>query len=159
MFDEVERLLDGEIRRFLEKGTRKALERAAGFTAQTLDAPTGIEGRQNMVRFALRKPGQFHVEPMTDARVEELQAIASLTAAHIAQLDETRAVVDHALDRALAGMQGRTFGELLKSAGVTSAPPFEEWAQATWPIVRTAFEAPEVQRWIDQVAEEFYGQG
>ena len=159
MFDEVERMLDGEIRRFLDAGTRKALERAAGFTAQTLDAPTGVQGRQNMVRFALSKSGQFHVDPMTDARIDELQAIIALTAAHLAEHDEFRAVVDHALDRAWADMQGQTFGELLSAAGVTATPPFDEWALATWPIVRTAFEAPEVQAWIDRLSEEFFAQG
>ncbi len=156
MFDEVERVLDGEIRRFLEKGAGKALDRAARFAAQNVDSPTMVEGRRNMVRFALSKSGAFHVERMTDDRIDELEAIAELTAAHIATHEETAAVIDRLADRVWAAVDDRTVGEALDAAGITSEPPFEAWAAATWPALRTALQTPEVEAWIDDLAREFF---
>ena len=156
MFDEVERVLDGEIRRFLEKGTRKALDRAAGFAADNLDSPTATEGRRNLVRFALSKPGQFHVERMTDDRMAEIEAIAVSTLTFMAQRDETQAIIDRVLERVWTTHQGRSVGEILKSLGVESEPPVEEWARAVWPALRSGLDAPEVQSWIDDIAEGFF---
>lgn len=154
VFDEVERLLDGEIRRFLEKGTRKALDRAAGFAAQNLDSPTGLQARRNMVRFVLSKSGQFHLERLTDARIDELEAIATATLAHIATRDETPTVVDRVLDRIWKAHQGRTIREVLESVGVRDEPPLDAWASATWPVMQRALRAPELERWIDGLAVE-----
>ena len=158
VFDEVERVLDGEIRRFLEKGTRKALDRAAAFANQNLDGPTALEGRRNMVRFALEQSGQFHVDRLSDARIDELEAIALATATHIAQRDELKTRLDDAVDRIWQAYHAQTIGEVLSQWGGTADPPVDEWAAATWPVVRTALETPEVQAWIDRLADEFFAQ-
>ncbi len=158
VFDEVERVLDGEIKRFLEKGTRRALDRAARFAAQNMDGPTAIEGRKNMVRFVLSKSGQFHVEPLTDERVAEIEAIATETARHIAGLEETQTVIDRTIAEVRAATQGKTVGEVLQTIGAPDDPPLDAWATATWPIVRHALEAPEVQAWIDTLAEGFFAE-
>ena len=154
VFDEVERLLDGEIRRFLEKGTRRALDRAAGFAIQNMDSPSALEGRRNMVRFVLSKSGQFHLDGLTDARVDELESIAIMTAHHIATNDETKKVVDRLFDQMWQAQQGRTIREVLASVGITEEPPFDDWARVTWPVLRTAIEAPAVQQWLDGIAVE-----
>ncbi len=156
MFDEVERVLDGEIRRFLEKGTRKALDQAAAFAAQNLDSPTAREGRRNMVRFALQKTGQFHVERLTDDRIARLEAIARTTLVHIAERDETSAVVDRLVEQVYSVHQGRTLKEVLAVVGVESDPAFDDWARATWPVLSAAVETPEVQAWIDDLAAGFF---
>ncbi|MEM7676971.1 MAG: hypothetical protein AAF449_13285, partial [Myxococcota bacterium] len=155
VFDEVERVLDGEIRRFVEKGTRKALDRAAGFAAENLDSPTATQARKNLVRSALGKTGQFHVARLSDARIDELQAIAEATVVHIVQQDELTEVIDRVVERVWSQMSKKTVAEVLEVAGVRTEPPLDAWAAATWPVLRSALDAPEVDRWIEDLAAQF----
>ena len=157
VFDEVERVLDGEIKRFLEKGTRRALDRAARFTSQNMDSPTAVKGRRNLVRFVLSQSGQFHVEPLTDERLDAIESIVLATAAHAVARDEARTVVDRVVEKIWSAHSGRTVGEVLSSVGgLVDDPPLDAWARATWPILREALDAPAVDAWLDQMAAEFF---
>ncbi|MEO1336292.1 MAG: hypothetical protein AAFV29_11645 [Myxococcota bacterium] len=156
VFDEVERVLDGEIRRFVEKGTRKALDRAASFASQNLDSPTAAQARQNLVRSALDKTGRFHVDRLTDARIDALQAMAQATGVYMVQRDEWAEVIDRVVDRAWTQTENKTVAEVLEAVGVQQEPPLDAWAAATWPLLRAALDAPEVDRWVDELAQQFF---
>lgn len=154
VFDEVERVLDGEIRRFLEKGTRKALDGAARFAAQNIDGPTAVDSRRSMVRFALGQSGQFHTRPATDARLDALEAVAVATARHVAERSETKTLIERCTDEIWTAYGPKTLGDALKELGIEGEPPLDAWAQATWPMLKRAIEAPDVQAWIDELAAE-----
>lgn len=154
VLEEVERRLEGEIKRFLEKGTRRALDGAARFTVEHFDGPSAAESRKNLARFALSKSGRFHVGPLDDAAVAEIDAIVESIARHVATREETAQIVEATADRIVERFSGGTLRAALESCGITERPPYSAWAASTWPAARRILHAPGIDAWLRSLCEE-----
>lgn len=153
-FDEVEKRLEAEIRRFLELGTRKALDGAAKFTVEHIDDPVSLEARRNLASFVLGQSPSFHVRPATDERLAAIDELAAEIARYVAQHPDTRATLSRIVARQKASHAEKTVRAWLAELGATEPPPYDEWANLTWPALSAILEAPEVERWLGTLAAE-----
>ncbi len=154
VLDEVERRLEGEIKRFLEKGTRRALDGAARFTVDHIDGPSAAQAKKELVGFVLDHSAAFHVGPLDDAAVAEIDAIAELVARHVAAAEETGAIVEATADRIFERFEGGTVRDAFEACGITERPPYEAWAASTWPAIPRIVAAPGIDAWLGTLCEQ-----
>jgi hypothetical protein len=153
---EVEKRLEPEIRKFLEKGSQRALEGAARFTIDHLDDPVSIDARKNTVVFALSQSPAFHLARIDDATVAAIDEIAELIAVRVAQTESSRAIARSVVERLRQRHGTKQVSEWLREAGVDGPPPFDEWAQVSWPYLQTILSSPECQAFLDRLAAEAF---
>jgi len=154
IFDDVEKRLEPEIRRFLELGTQKALVGAATFAKAGIDGPLAIEARKNLASFFLEQSPKFHTMPMNAEVLAALEAVVEDLAQTIARAPESRQRA-HAVIQRLANAHGhKATRDFLAERGLVTKPPYEEWAALTWPAVLAILRAPAVDQWLVQLANE-----
>lgn len=158
VMDEVEQRLEAEIKRFLEKGTRRALEGAATFAADRIESEEAIASRRGITEFALAQTGAFHAAPLSDARLAEIEGLAVTVAVGAAAREERAALLDRVVGRFYAERGAQPLSEALAAAGVEGPLPHAAWAQATWPAVRQLFEVPAVDAFVERLAGEILDQ-
>ncbi|MCB9648967.1 MAG: hypothetical protein H6730_20555 [Deltaproteobacteria bacterium] len=154
VLEEVERRLEGEIKKWLEKGTRRALEGAATYTRERLDAPEAVHARRDMTRFALEQSGAFHARPLDAETLATIEGVAVAVAESVAARPERLEVARRVMARFYAERGGAPLSEALAAAGVEVEIPYAAWAEATWPAVRGLFEVPEVKDFLQTLAGE-----
>lgn len=152
--EEVEKRIEPEIRSFLQNGTKKALDRAAGFVITHADDPTSVEARRNMVRFVMSRTSAQNVRPLDDTVVKEIAVIGDEIARHVATLPEAKARVTAVLDRFYQRYGSGTVGAALDAHGLTTKPPLEAIAAAAWPAVRAIIAAPSLTVWRNALVDE-----
>lgn len=152
--EEIEKLLEPEIRRFLDLGTRRALDGAARFAVEHLDDPASVDFRRNLIRFMLDQEVAFHARPFGDDVLREVDAIAARIAAHIANSPEARQRVQALLARLARTYAARPVREVLGELGVQTRPPLQPLAEALWPALRASLESPFARQWCEQLAGE-----
>lgn len=154
-FDEVERLLEGEIKKWLERGARRSTEAAAQLTIDRFDAPSGQAAREDLLRFGLERSPAEHVAPIDESAVQDLRAIAGLVARDLARYPKG---VDAARDvflRQYAQYRNEPLSTVLRDFGLDEeALPSQAWAHATWPAVQGLAESPQVRAFIDTLASD-----
>lgn len=155
LVEEVERRLEQEIKRFLDKGTRKALEGAAAFTADRLDSPETVAARRDLLDFGLGKSAAFHAQPLDAQTLEAIEQVAVAAAESIGAREERSALARDVVAKFYAAHGAAPLAERLRAAGVDpDALPIPEWAAATWPALRGAFEAPEARDFLVGISGE-----
>lgn len=154
LVEELERRLEPEIKKFVQGGTRRALEGAARFSVDHVDDPVSVESRRNLVRFVLDQPGQFHVNKVTDARLDAVRRIALEVAAAVQQSPESRQIVREVVETFYDTHGATRVRDFFAEAGISADPPFEQWGRATWPIVRGVLMHDEVRAWMDRLAAD-----
>src|SRR5262249_30579572 len=154
VFEEIEKLIEPEIRRFLEKGTRKALDGASKFAVDHLDDPTSIQFRRNFVGFFLEQEGAFHVHALSDDVLEEIDRIAFEIAMYVAGTDEAHARLHETVERISAKHGERALKDVLVELGVTELPPFDEWANASFPAISCLIRSPHFSTWLEGLVRE-----
>jgi hypothetical protein len=162
LIEELEKLVEPEIRSFLAGSTKPILARAADFTITKLDEPASIEFRSNFVGFMLSKSPAFFLGAADEELMDDIGRIMELTARHIAEMPEMRADIHAWIDRAMEYCAARTLGEVLEVDGTETRPPIAAWADATWPAVVTILASPQSRAWIDALVDELideYEQG
>ena len=63
--------------------------------------------------------------------------------------------IRNATERLYTRHGARTLGEVLDAHQITSRPPFEAIAAATWPAVRTIYGLPALEQWRLALIDEF----
>jgi ferritin-like protein len=153
LIEELEKLIEPEIRSFLAERTEAVLARAAEFTIAKLDEPASIEFRSNFVRFILSRSPAFFLGA-ADELIGDLADILEMTARNIAEMPEMRADIHAWIDRAMEYCATRTLGEVLEIDRTETRPPIADWAEATWPAFVTILASPQSQAWIDSLVDE-----
>jgi hypothetical protein len=154
VMEEVEKLLEPEIRRFLDKGTRRALDGAARFAVDHIDDPVSLDFRRNMVSFVLDQEVAFHARAMSDEVIAELDRIAALIASQIAEREESKLIAREVIARAVHRYGDRTLHDVFTELGVRERPPFDAFAEASWPILLRALESNVAETWFLSLAGE-----
>ena len=154
-FDEVENLLEGEIKKWLERGTRRSVDAAAQRVIERFDAPAGQAGRENLVRFGLRRSAAEHVAPLDADVTGAIQRIARLVARdlgnHPRGVEAARSLVHRLYARYAPG----PLSELLRDAGLLRPSlPSEAWARATWPVMCELVKGPEGRGFVEGLAAD-----
>ncbi|MBI2376962.1 MAG: hypothetical protein HYV07_23380 [Deltaproteobacteria bacterium] len=151
IIEEVERLLEPEIRSFLSGGTRRALDRASTFAIDHLDDPSSRALRKNVVAFILSKSPAFHVDALSPEILAELDRAAVEISARISESPRSRELAERIL-RELADAHGhKKLREVLEELGANVAPPFTELSAATWPGMQRALSSSETRAWLDRL--------
>ena len=154
-FDEVERLLEGEIKKWLERGARRSVEAAAQLVIDRLDAPAGQTGRENLLRFGLERSPAAHVGALDEDATVAVQHVARLVARDLGRYPRGREAVQGVAKRLYARYRAQPLSELLGDAGLRAEPlPSEAWARATWPAVSSWVRSPESEAFLRQVAAD-----
>jgi hypothetical protein len=152
---EIEGRLEPEIRRYVEAGSRRALERAADFAVRHLDTEVNLEGRVSLLRFWLASSGRELVAPVSDDVLSDLDALGEelgrVWATSPAVTEEIEATLDRVYEDA-ADESARAAVERL--AGEPVDLPFDAWARAAWPAVRAALQTSAIEAWLEQLAAE-----
>ncbi|MGB5265182.1 MAG: hypothetical protein WBN30_01245 [Polyangiales bacterium] len=154
LIEDLERRIEPEIKSFLADRSEQILERAAEFTIDRLDDPASIEFRANFIKFVLSKSPAFFVGVADDQLLEDMGAIAELTAQHVVDMPELRADIHAWIDRALDHSEGMNLGEALHLEGIEARPPLGALAEATWPAFRTLLSSPQAQHWMDTLLDQ-----
>jgi len=154
LIEELEKLIEPEIKSFLADSTERVLERAAEFTIAKIDDPASIEFRATFVSFMLSKSPAFFLEAADDELIGDIGAIVEMTARHLAETPETREGIREWIDRALEYFAGKTLGEALDIDVSRARPPIDALADATWPAFTTVLASPPAQAWMDTLLEE-----
>lgn len=154
LIEELEKLIEPEIKSFLADSTDRVLERAADFTIAKIDDPASIEFRATFVSFMISKSPAFFIEAADDELIADMGAVVELSARHVMQMPETRAGVHAWLDRALEYAAGKSLGEALHLEGSQVRLPIDSLAEATWPAFKTVLASPQAQTWMDALLDE-----
>jgi hypothetical protein len=154
LIEELEKLIEPEIKSFLADSTERVLERAAEFTIAKIDDPASIEFRATFVRFMLSQSPAFFLEAADDELIDDMGAVVEMTARHLAETPETREGIREWIDRAMDYFAGKTLGEALEIDGSRARPPIDALADATWPAFTTVLASPQAQAWMDTLLEE-----
>jgi hypothetical protein len=152
--NEVEKRLEPEIKKFLDLGGRKALDGAARFTKDHLDDPVSIEARKNTILFALQQSPAFHVSRVDEQTIALLDEIAEAIALRVAESADARTIAKQVVDRVRLKHGADPVRAWLRTVGVESAPPFEEWAAVSWPYLQTIVGSPACEAFLDKLAAE-----
>lgn len=152
--EELEKLVEPEIKSFLTGGTHRMLDRAADFAVQHLDDPSSTEFRRDVADFVLSRSPAFHVQPLSPPVLEEALDVLEGVARGFADRAELREEVRAVVRRQLEHWGQRPLGEVLERLGATGRPPLELWADALWPTVRVFLEGPELASWLDDLVDE-----
>jgi len=151
---EIEGRLEPEIRRYVEAGTRRALERAADFAVAHLDAEVNLDSRESLLRFWLASSGRELAVPVSDDVLGDIDALG----AAFGQLWATSPLIGDEiaarLDALYAEAAGDSVRDVVERVAGPVAPPFEAWAQAAWPLVRAALETDAIGAWLEDLARE-----
>jgi hypothetical protein len=156
ILEEVEKLLEPEIRRFLDKGTRRALDGAGRFAVEHVDDPVSLDFRRNMVAFVLDQEVAFHARALSDDVVHEIDRIAELIAHHVADREETKLRVREVIGRLRSQYADRTLGAVLTELGAPGRPPLDAWADATWPALVLALDSSGARAFLERIARELH---
>lgn len=153
--DELEARLEPEIRRYVEAGTRRALERAADFAVRHLDSEMNRDGRESFLRFGLGSSPRELVLSLSDEVLDDIDALGL----ELGRVWATSAIVTDAIGAALDEIYANDSEESLRSlveraCGEAFEPPFETWAQAAWPTVQTALRGDAIEAWLQRLAIE-----
>lgn len=159
VFDEVERKLEAEIKRFLDKGTRKALESAASFAIERMDSPESAQAQRMLATFALAQSPAFHVRPFDEPTLEALEAVAVDAAASIGAHEELQPLVQRVVRDFYKDWGPLPLKEALQGAGV-DPQGFEvgAWADASWPALVAAMATPPVRTFLLDVSNQILEQ-
>lgn len=154
-FDEVERLLEGEIKGWLERGARRSVDAATQLAIERLDGPAGQTGRENLLRFGLEKSPAQHVDPFDEDVTAAARRVAELVARDLGRYPRGIEAVRNAAQRVYARYGPRPLAELLEDAGLLAEPlPSEAWARATWPAVSSWVRSPESEAFLHSLASD-----
>ena len=154
LIDELEKLIEPEIKSFLADSTGRVLESAADVAIDRLDDPSSIELRINIAGFMLSKSPAFHLKAADEELVVDLGEIVELTARHVAGMPETRANIDTWIDRAMEASAGKSLGQVLQLTEGGARPPIDALADAGWPAFRTLLSSSHAQTWLDTLVDE-----
>lgn len=152
--EELEKLVEPEIKSFLTGGTHRMLDRAADFAVQHLDDPASTEFRRDVADFVLARSPAFHTQPITAPVLAEALDVLEGLSRGFAERDELREEVRALVRRQLQAWGAKPLGEVLRELGATGRPPLEAWADASWPAVRVFLEGPELVAWLDTLVDE-----
>jgi hypothetical protein len=158
VIDEVDRRLEVEIKKFLEKGTRRALDGAAKFTREHIDDPSAADAREQLARFAMERSAIFHTRPLTPAVVKELDEIAEAIAVHVAASEEVEKILEVTTERVFERFEGDSLRAALEQSGIAERPPYAEWAAASWPAATFVLGAPGIDTWLTALCEQIVDQ-
>jgi len=154
LIEELEKLIEPEIKSFLANSTERVLERAAEFTIAKIDDPASIEFRATFVQFMLSKSPSFFLEAASDELIGDIGAVVEITARHLAETPEMHAGIHLWIDRVMDYSADKTLGEVLQIEGGGVRPPIEALADATWPAFTTLLASPQAQAWMDTLLDE-----
>ena len=152
--EELEKLIEPEIKAFLTGGTQKMLERTADFAIQRIDDPASTEFRRDLADFVLSRPPAFHVQPLSDEVLEEALDIAEAVVRAAVEKEELRTELRRVLSAQIGRWGQQPLREVLAELGATTRPPLEAWADALWPSVKVFLAAPELGTWLDELVDE-----
>jgi hypothetical protein len=154
LIEELEKLIEPEIKSFLAESTERVLERAADFTVAKIDDPASVEFRAAFVRFILSKSPAFYLEVADDELISDIGEIAEPTAQHVLGMPDVRANIHARIDQVIKYSAGKSVGEALQLGGNTPRPPIDALAEATWPAFITVLASPQAQTWMDGLLDE-----
>jgi hypothetical protein len=163
MREELQRRLEPEIRRFVQRATRRLLDGTAGFVKARIDGEGAREARRNLLRHALERPAASyfrHLDPDARGEVEAVLVEVAQTDTARAEL-RARVLAVHA--RLLERFGDRSLRAVLAAHEVELAPDYDAWAEALWPSVQAAARssgAREVYaRWARELLEAIRAEG
>jgi len=154
LIEELEKLIEPEIKSFLAESTERVLERAADFTIAKIDDPASIEFRAAFVRFILSKSPAFYLEVADDELISDLGEIVELTTQHVLGMPDVRANIHARIDQVVEYAADKSVGEALQLGGNTPRPPIDALAEATWPAFIAVLASPQAQTWVDGLLDD-----
>jgi hypothetical protein len=154
LIEELEKLIEPEIKSFLANSTERVLERAAEFTIAKIDDPASIEFRATFVDFMLSKSPAFFLEAASDELIGDMGAIVELSARHLAEAPDMHAGIHRWIDRVMDYSSDKTLGEVLQLEESAARPPIDALADATWPAFIAVLASPQAQAWMDTLLDE-----
>lgn len=155
LVEEVEKRLEGEIKRFLAQGTRRALEGAAAFTADRIDSPESVAARKDLLTFGLARSPAFHAQPLDAEALAEIEAAAVAVATSVGAHAALRPLARDVVAKVYEDLGDKPLADALAEAGVdVAALPTAAWAEASWPAVRAVIAAPETRTFLTTLSQE-----
>ncbi len=155
LVDEVEKRIEPEIRRFLEKGTRRALDRAAEKIAEKMHSPKAELAVANMLDFALNQTGAFYGQRLQGKTHQSLFEFEKELAEHVLSRPEFQQRLREFAEAQHQKYAEKTIEQLLEEWQVELSIPYQEWAEATWPAVKTVIQSEGVKNYLEGLCEEF----
>lgn len=154
LIEELEKLIEPEIKSFLANSTERVLERAAEFTISKIDDPASIEFRATFVDFMLSKSPTFFLEAASDELIGDMGAVVELSARHLAEAPDMHASIHRWIDRVMDYSSDKTLGEVLQLEESAARLPIDALADATWPAFIAVLASPQAQAWMDTLLDE-----
>ncbi|MEL6187434.1 MAG: hypothetical protein AAFU79_22675 [Myxococcota bacterium] len=154
MREELKSRVEPEIRRFVQKATRRLLDGTASFVKGSLDGEQAGGARKNLLAHALSRPTQNWLRPLDASGRADLEAVL----VQLARSEAGRAEARTRLERMHRGMLER-FGPRSARA-VLAAHDLEVgvepavWAEVTWPWVQTVLHGEAAKTFIEKLAAE-----
>jgi hypothetical protein len=153
LIEELEKRIEPEIKKFLEKRARSALEGATRFACMHIDDDVAKRGRRNLMRFALDQPVSFHWQSVSAPRFETFTRVALELIRNWAASPVTHGVVDQVIDEIYQTFGAKPVQQSLDALGIRARPDFSTLAQVIRPVVLGFADTQAVADWLTEVAQ------
>jgi hypothetical protein len=151
--EELERRLEPEIRKFVDGGSRVALQRAADFAVRHAESEQSVAARRSFVAFVGGRPLAETVGPAV-VSIPDLERVLQAAGRHWVADGTLHAHLRSAVERWYERHGAQPVATVLDAYGLGVDLPLDAWADASWPAVRTLFETDAAGEWLQGLAAE-----
>lgn len=154
MREELKARVEPEIRRFVQKATRRLIDGTAGFVKANMDGERADGARGNLLNHALERPTQNWMRLLDASGRGDLEAVLIQLARSEPGRAEARVRLERMHARMLQSFGPRSLRSVLAAHELELDLDPSVWADLTWPALQAFLQTDETQRFLERVAGE-----
>ena len=151
---QLEKIIEPEIRSFLNSSSQSLISRACEFTAGQLDSPTSRSMRANLLRFGVEQQLSFHIAGIDETKRSVLENAIKHHFDGVSHNPAFLAAIERETQEFFTTHGHRSLTEIAPDLGAELLRRTEVIAMVSLPHVRNLIEVPQVSDWLDSLVDE-----
>jgi hypothetical protein len=154
--EEFDKRLEPERKKFLQGFARRSLDLVAEFVVRRSDEPAFVAARKELLAWLLEQPVGEVVSSGGEKVTELAVQAGEATARHVESLESTKRQRRATIEMLFAAHKHQTVEAALATYGAKVTVDWDAVADALWPAVQVALDAPEVDAFVEDLVGGFY---